>query len=441
MHIVPGFSRASSSASRLAKRFAKRFVNATGSEFPLEGKTLERAVGKVVRTVPGPDEIAQEILETALEEAMRRGLAAIDLAALARALEHRRDAWEVIVRRGLEIDRKLAHVWFRGVSSRPAPQIVNTVVLARLKVELKSQNRRPRTIQAYLTGAEQFANLLYEGKRSFLDASADDVRAFKVRLIARKLAPASINLRLSGTKSLYRLLAREKLAEHEILEGFQSMPVEKRIRTLLDAGEVERVLAAIDEASPLGLRDGAFLRVLFATAARVGELVHLKLADLDLERGQAVFATRKNREDHLALVPPPVVEALVRYFERGRPKLLEKARSSAAARHELVFLSRRGGVFHRGNANDRVKKYARAAGIRKNVTTHVFRRSVSTVLAEAGMAPELIRIFLGHRKLSTTLSSYVAYSKETLRANLQKYHPWFAGDAVAAAEGGSEKPS
>jgi site-specific recombinase XerD len=424
-------------AQKIARAWGKRYEVAFGRAFPGGTGELQRAVGELLGVAPDREGLVREILELAMEEAARKNRGGVDLEPLVRAVQLRRDLLVEVVARAVDGDRRLGHAWFAGLGASPEVSLVNAVLHARFKLELKAQNRRPRTVAAYLAGIERLSAFLAQGRRSLLEATPDDIRAFKARLMSAKQAPATVNARLAAVKSLCRLLVREKLTDHAILEAFEALPVEKRIRTRLDAGEVERLLAVIDEGTPIGLRDAAYLRMLFATAARVGELTHLRVADVDLARGEAVFLSRKNREDHLALVPPVALGALRRYLDRGRPALLEKAPTSSA-RPELLFLSRRGGPFYRANVSERLKRYARAAGITKRVTTHVFRRSVATVLAEAGMPPELIRIFLGHRRLSSTLGAYVQYSRATLRANLERFHPWFLETAAARAAGAAD---
>lgn len=411
--------------ARLTARFFRRYKALFGKDFPRKREDVEREVGRLLATLPGPTGLVAELLDLLVEEASRRHAPLADLSVVAEAARGRRVLLQGLVERAISGDARLAHRWLAELPVRAPADLTNTVLLARYKLELKANlDRRPRTIQSYLTSAEAFARHLQERKASVLEATPDDIRSFKARLLSAKKAPATVNLRLAGVKALYRLLVREKLAGHELLEAFVGVPIGKRIRTLLAAQEVERLVVAIDETTILGMRDAAFLRLLFGTAARVGELLHLSLPEVDLAAGQIILSARKNRDDHLAVLPEVAARSLARYLDQARPKLAARAPAGSPA-SGLVFLSKSGGPFHRSTVTSRLASYARAAGITKRVTSHVFRRSVATILAEAGMPAELVRVFLGHRNLATTLGTYVVYSRETLRANLGRFHPWF----------------
>jgi integrase/recombinase XerD len=111
---------------------------------------------------------------------------------------------------------------------------------------------------------------------------------------------------------------------------------------------------------------------------------------------------------------------LKRYLELVRPVFAVKAKPGC---EELVFLSHNGMRLDRSPISRMLKQYEKIAGIEKRVSSHTFRRSVATVLANNGMPAELLRVFLGHKNINTTLNNYVAYSEEAQRRALEDYHP------------------
>ena len=136
-----------------------------------------------------------------------------------------------------------------------------------------------------------------------------------------------------------------------------------------------------------------------------------------------------------------LIELVKRYLELVRPIFAVKAKTDC---EEFVFLSHNGMRLDRSPVSRALKQYAKLAGIEKRVSSHTFRRSVATVLANNGMPAELLRVFLGHRNINTTLNNYIAYSDEAQRRALEDYHPLATertlplGERLASAPAGEK---
>ena len=121
----------------------------------------------------------------------------------------------------------------------------------------------------------------------------------------------------------------------------------------------------------------------------------------------------KGGESRRLPLPRPTVEALRRYLLEGRSVLL-----GAKPDPGLLFLTRRGAPLGQANLRYRVVQIAARCGTK--AFPHLFRRTLATELAEAGVALHSIQKVLGHAQISMT-SEYVAVGIESMRAALEKF--------------------
>jgi integrase/recombinase XerD len=182
--------------------------------------------------------------------------------------------------------------------------------------------------------------------------------------------------------------------------------------------EAERLIAAVDTSTVLGLRDRAMLEILYATGVRASELMALHLTDLTGDEAAPIARVRKGKGGRGRLVPLGELAqaALVDYLEHGRPRL------PRAASSPLLFLSRRGKPLLDPALNALIARYARAAGIDKRITAHTLRHSCATLMLKAGCDIRYIQSLLGHASLSTT-QLYTRVDISDLARAHARFHP------------------
>jgi integrase/recombinase XerD len=242
-----------------------------------------------------------------------------------------------------------------------------------------------------------------------------EIKALPGYLNALGLRSASAARTLAAVKGLHRFMLIEGLADRDPTEAIESPKRGLKLPKVLGATEVEALIAAPSGKAPEQLRDRAMLEVLYAAGLRVSELVTLKPSDIDVQVGY-VKAFGKGSKGRVVPLGIAALDALKAYMDDARPKLL-KGRVSP-----YLFVTRRGGAMSRQGFWKLVKRYARLAGIQKEISPHVLRHSFATHLLEHGADLRSVQMMLGHSDISTT-QIYTHVESARLKKVHKRYHP------------------
>jgi len=273
----------------------------------------------------------------------------------------------------------------------------------------------PLTLESYARDLQDFREFLEARQLSAWEAvSLADLQDYLADLAARGLSARSRARRLSALRQFYRFLQREEAVPANPVELLDSPRLPRKLPRVLGEEEVAALLEAPDPATPLGLRDGALLEVLYATGLRVSELVGLTLKQVDLRRG-VVRPRGKGAKERVVPMVARAVERLELYLSQGRPFLL-KGRESP-----YLFVNRRGGKLSRQGFWKLLKGYARGVGMR-DLSPHTLRHSMATHLLSRGANLRVLQLLLGHADLATT-QIYTHLDAARLRRVHRKAHP------------------
>ena len=227
--------------------------------------------------------------------------------------------------------------------------------------------------------------------------------------------PRTTARRLSSVRRFYRYLLRAGVVQADPTAEVDSPKLGRTLPKSLTEAQVESLLNAPDVATPLGLRDRAMLETLYATGLRVSELVGLTLAQLSIDQG-VVRVMGKGSKERLVPLGEEALTWLVTYFAQGRVSLLHKKVNDA------VFPTTRGGGMTRQASWYNLKRHARTAGIKNNLSPHTLRHAFATHLLNHGADLRVVQMLLGHADLSTT-QIYTQVARERLKQLHQRHHP------------------
>jgi len=226
----------------------------------------------------------------------------------------------------------------------------------------------------------------------------------------KNLADSSICRAFISLKSFFKFLKREKVMEHSYESSFDTPKPWQIIPEVLTYEEVENFLSLPDVSCFIGLRDKAILELMYASGIRVSELCQLQIKDI---HGEFIKVKGKGRKERLVPYGEKAKKAIHSYSTTHRKN---------CSPDEFLFCSKTGKKIDRISVWNRVKYYAKKAGISKNISPHSLRHSFATHLLENGADLRVIQEFLGHENISTT-DRYTHISHKRLQAAFRNFHP------------------
>jgi integrase/recombinase XerD len=229
-------------------------------------------------------------------------------------------------------------------------------------------------------------------------------------------------VRLVALRCWFRWLTRQNLILHNPASELELPRMGRRLpKHVLTISEAEQVLQQPDIHGPLGLRDRAILEVLYSCGIRRSEVIHLKLYDLDPERGTLVIRQGKGKKDRFVPIGERAIAWMQKYIREARPQLVTEPD------HGTLFLSGAGEEISPDHLTLTVHDYVFNAKIGKTGACHLFRHTMATLMLEGGADIRFIQQMLGHAELSTT-EIYTHLSIRMLKQVHSATHPGAALD-------------
>ncbi len=281
------------------------------------------------------------------------------------------------------------------------------------------RGRSPNTMRAYLS---DISELLAFGEARGLNRPADLdlelIRDFLWHLNQRGLSKTTLARKSAAIRSFTSWLHQAGISNSDPGQRLRSPKASRSLPTVVSRESLEmifehlRPLAVID--NPQGLRDLLVIEMLYATGARVSELVGLNLEDVDYDR-RLLRVTGKGSKQRMVPYGLPAAEALDMWIRAGRGQL---ANESSATALLLNSRGRRLGVR---------QVYALVAKLLEGTPTgsagpHSLRHSAATHLLDGGADLRAVQEFLGHSSLGTT-QIYTHVSVERLKDSYKNAHP------------------
>lgn len=284
------------------------------------------------------------------------------------------------------------------------------------------------TVAAYRRDlADYVAWLTAQGVLDTTEVTPEVVARYVADRAAASPPPAASSLaRLqSSVRGLHRHLAREGIEDEDVSTRLRPPKAPRRLPKALTIEQVEMLLAAPSEDDPIGLRDRALLELMYATGARVSEVVTLDVDDLVAVGGASggggagdiVRLRGKGDKERIVPVGSFARAAVDAYLTRVRPELSLRGRATPR-----LFLGARGAPLSRQSAWLVIRAAAEKAGISAHVSPHTLRHSFATHLLQGGADVRVVQELLGHASVATT-QIYTHVTVDALRDVYATSHP------------------
>jgi integrase/recombinase XerC len=274
------------------------------------------------------------------------------------------------------------------------------------------------TIRAYRGDTRLLADFCRRrGVDDPAEVDLDLLRAWLAQLSARGASRATLARRGASIREFFAWTTRTGRTRADPAVRLASPKVDRTLPTVLsvDAARVlvDHALAAAAEGDPIAVRAWVSVELLYATGARVGELVALDVDDVD-RRARTLRLLGKGAKERVVPFGVPAARAVERWLAvRGS---LATASSGAA-----LLLGDRGGRWDQRRARDTVHRLAAEAGV-PDVAPHALRHTAATHLLAGGSDLRTVQEVLGHASLATT-QRYTHVTAERLRASYEQAFP------------------
>lgn len=268
-----------------------------------------------------------------------------------------------------------------------------------------------KTIKAYRIDLKQYFDFTkenYDNKEINEEYLTSLHKKYKQKTIKRKIA---------SIKAFFNYLEQNDIISDN---PFRKINVKFKesiiLPKIIPRHEIEQLLNYMYSCSVSAktvLRDLAVVEMCFATGARVSEISNMRLENIDLETGLIRLNGKGKKERFVQIISLPVLELLKEYYIENKISI-----DSCG----YFFINNRGRRFSEQSIRLMIKKYVSLAGIRRNITPHMFRHSFATYLIEDGVDVTYVQRILGHSSIRTT-QIYIHIAMKQQTEILKRCHP------------------
>lgn len=284
-----------------------------------------------------------------------------------------------------------------------------------IKYLVVEKNYSDYTVLNYRKDLESFLEFLdKECIVKYNDIDYKVLRLYLNEMFNKKYSSKTISRNLSSLRTFFKYLSREEIINFNAMVLISNPKQEKRLPSYLNYKELEDILEISDTNTVLGLRDASILELLYSTGIRVGELVNIKIKDIDFNENRMKILGKGNKERYV-LFGDKCKSLLNRYLKESRPNLMKGS-------CDYLYLNTRGTPISIRTTEKMVDDVVKKSSIKFNVSPHTLRHTFATHMLDNGADLNSVGELLGHSNLNTT-AVYTHVSNERLKNVYLKCHP------------------
>ena len=272
---------------------------------------------------------------------------------------------------------------------------MNKVVEEYLEYLKYQKNYSLYTIENYSSDIYEYLDYLNREGLNYKKVVYSDLRFYLMYLKEEKEDNnSSIDRKLSSLRGFYKYLANEGIVDNNIFSLVSGPKKQKKLPRFFEYNELEELFNVPDKYDALGQRDLLLLELLYATGVRVGELVKIKVKDIDLGRRNILILGKGNKERYVTY-GDYCHEALKLYLNDGYHKL-------NISNSEYLFLNKNGGILTDRGVRYILDQIIKKSSINKKISPHMIRHSFATHLLNEGCDLITVQKLLGHESIKAT---------------------------------------
>ncbi len=269
------------------------------------------------------------------------------------------------------------------------------------------------TILNYQDDIIQFFNYCKENNINYEMITYLQVRGYINYLYEKKEKATTISRKISSLRSFYRYLSNHGIENYSF--HLVKLPKKgKRLPKFLEYNEIEEIFDIPDLNTPLGQRNALILEMLYATGMRVGELISIRVDDIN-PAIKTIKILGKGNKERIVYYNKITEKRLKLYLKDGREKLRRRENPYLFLNHHGERLTTRGVEL----VLDQIMKHT---SLTKHLTPHMLRHSFATHLLNEGCDLLSVQELLGHESLSAT-NIYTHVTNDRMKDVYLKTHP------------------
>ncbi len=271
------------------------------------------------------------------------------------------------------------------------------------------------TIINYKEDIKEFISYLSDNQIVYNKLTYQGIKPYLMKLHEFKYKRSTISRKISSLRSFYKYLTVEDIIDDNPFLLVSLPKKEKKLPSFLYYNELEDLLVVPNMDNPLGQRNRLILELLYATGIRVGELIQIKMNDIDLHN-RIISVTGKGNKMRNVIFGDCCKDIMNIYLKDGYLKLLNNKKC------DHLILNNRGNQITERAIRYIINNLIKETSLKKHISPHTIRHTFATHMLESGADLLVVQELLGHESLSTT-SIYTHVTNERLRSIYLKAHP------------------
>ena len=267
------------------------------------------------------------------------------------------------------------------------------------------------TAKGYCKDIELLQKYFLENDLTLNDLEKEDIKDY-LGAMYLEIKATSLHRKIAAIRHFYAFLVKRELLDENPALTLTSPKDSSLLPGALTKDEMLLLINFSYKSDEKGFRDRAIVELLYSSGVRVGELVSIKIKDIDM-KNRTLNVLGKGKKERLLPVTSQAVDSIETYLLK---------REGNKNPNSIIFMNLKGrGLTERG-VQYILNQTSKAAGIFRKVSPHMLRHSFATHFLENGMNLRYLQHLLGHSNLSTT-EIYTHVSIDQLKKVYNTAHP------------------